>query len=128
MNFLFVDDDPEILEWYMDLFRFVAPQAQLVAAKDGKAALESCRSTHFSLIVTDCNMPNMDGMEFIEHLRSQDTLSSVVPVIIASGYNLPEEFVGKHANVHEIQKPINGQTLLKLCSELTKISILWSHA
>ncbi|HYX34239.1 MAG TPA: response regulator [Oligoflexus sp.] len=123
MNFLFVDDEPEILEWYVDLFRFMAPEAKLIMAADGRAALESCRSTQFSLIVTDCIMPNMDGMEFIRHLRSEDTLSRAAPVIIASGRDLPVDFIGKHDNVHEIQKPINGQILLKLSSKLTKIPI-----
>ncbi len=128
VNFLFIDDEPEILEWYVDLFRFMAPEAKLTVAADGKAALESCRSTHFTLIVTDCNMPDMDGMEFIRHLRSEDTLSRAAPVIIASGRDLPVDFIGKHDNVHEIQKPINGQILLKLSSKLTKIPILWCDA
>jgi len=55
----------------------------VVAACDGMDALEQLPSGTFDLVITDLNMPNMDGFEFIRSLR-ENPLYREVPVIILS--------------------------------------------
>jgi CheY-like chemotaxis protein len=43
----------------------------VVAAPDGRAALEVVRSAAVDVIVCDLRMPGMDGPTFIEHLRRE---------------------------------------------------------
>ena len=52
-------------------------------AVNGKAGLDKALSTHPDLIVSDIRMPEMDGLEMIEQLRTDDW-GKKVPVIILS--------------------------------------------
>ena len=49
-------------------------------AGDGVEGLSKATSTHFDMIVTDLNMPNMDGLTMIEELRKSPAQAGV-PII-----------------------------------------------
>jgi two-component system chemotaxis response regulator CheY len=56
---------------------------RVVTAGDGIEALERMPSEKFDLIITDLNMPDMDGYEFIRTLR--ETLEyQEIPIIVLS--------------------------------------------
>jgi two-component system chemotaxis response regulator CheY len=55
----------------------------VIAASDGMDALEKLPSTAFDLVITDLNMPNMDGFELIRSLRENPQYREL-PVIILS--------------------------------------------
>lgn len=50
-------------------------------AGSGTEGLELLRSTEVDLILSDINMPSMDGLEFLRQLRAQD-LAAGVPVVM----------------------------------------------
>jgi len=50
-------------------------------ASNGADALETLKSKPVDLILTDINMPSMDGLEFLRQLRSQ-ALAPGVPVVM----------------------------------------------
>lgn len=52
-------------------------------AVDGLDALNKAKTTDFDLIITDLNMPNMDGLEMIETLRRSPDHAGV-PIIFLS--------------------------------------------
>jgi two-component system, chemotaxis family, chemotaxis protein CheY len=52
-------------------------------AVDGLDALNKAKTTDFDLIITDLNMPNMDGLEMIEALRRSPDHAGV-PIIFLS--------------------------------------------
>ncbi|HTY59665.1 MAG TPA: response regulator [Bacteroidota bacterium] len=55
----------------------------VIAACDGMDALEKLPSMTFDLVITDLNMPNMDGFELIRSLRENPQYRDL-PVIILS--------------------------------------------
>jgi len=55
-------------------------------AEDGKQALDAVRSKPFDLILLDWNMPVMDGLEFLKHLRA-DTRITQPKVIFCTTEN-----------------------------------------
>ncbi|NQY27266.1 MAG: response regulator [Piscirickettsiaceae bacterium] len=58
----------------------------LTLAKNGLEAIDKLRETHFDLIVTDLNMPEMDGLELIEYIR-KDMNDSFIPILMVSSEN-----------------------------------------
>jgi CheY-like chemotaxis protein/HPt (histidine-containing phosphotransfer) domain-containing protein len=54
-------------------------------AEDGAIALEKWRSGRFALLLTDCQMPNMDGFELTHAIRAEETASTRMPIIAVTG-------------------------------------------
>jgi two-component system chemotaxis sensor kinase CheA len=55
----------------------------VTGAVDGVDALLKIRSSRFDLVVSDLNMPRMDGLKLLENIRSDETLASM-PVIFVT--------------------------------------------
>ena len=78
---LIVDDS----EFVRNYHTYVLEQAefQVITAVDGSDGLEKLYSNRCDLVLTDINMSNMDGYEFIRRVRA-DTQYSGLPIIIVS--------------------------------------------
>jgi two-component system sensor histidine kinase and response regulator WspE len=55
----------------------------VTVAVDGMDGWNALRSTHFDLVVTDIDMPRMDGIELVTLIK-RDLLLKAVPVMIVS--------------------------------------------
>jgi PleD family two-component response regulator len=66
---LLVDDDELELELMADRLRSLGFETHTVS--DGSAALELLRTQSFPLVITDWQMPRMDGIQMTERLRSE---------------------------------------------------------
>jgi CheY-like chemotaxis protein len=63
----------------------------LLIASHGEAALEMLRSDEKpSLILLDLNMPRMNGLELLRHIKSEDS-TRAIPVIVITTSNSAEE-------------------------------------
>lgn len=76
MNILVVDDDPEIVEILVDLLDGLGYAA--VPAANGALALERMAERDFDLILTDINMPIMDGMELIRQVKASEQNPTII--------------------------------------------------
>lgn len=52
-------------------------------AQDGEKALRASRVQKFDIIITDINMPNMDGIELIRNLRGQG-VNRHTPILVVT--------------------------------------------
>ena len=68
-NILAVDDSSSMRQ--MVSFTLKGAGHQVVEAQDGQDALNKAKSQQFDLIITDVNMPVMDGITFIRNLRGE---------------------------------------------------------
>lgn len=89
---LVVDDSRQARELYTRLAQEAIPDAHIVQAENGVKALELLSNRVTNLIILDLMMPEMDGFEVLEIIRSR-TETKQVPVIIMSGKQLTFEDV-----------------------------------
>ena len=78
---LLVDDS----EFVRNYHSYILEQAefQVITAVDGSDGLEKLYTSACDLILTDINMSNMDGYEFIRRVRADGKFNSL-PIIIVS--------------------------------------------
>jgi two-component system chemotaxis response regulator CheY len=79
-------------------------------ASDGKGALEILRKESLDLVVTDYNMPDMDGLELLKQMKNDERLKSI-PVVVVSVEGSPQrlrEFMDMGA-VDFIRKPFTPE-------------------
>jgi len=56
-------------------------------ATDGLHAVEKLSDNYFDLVVTDYNMPNMDGQELVDYIRQNSTQASIPVLMVTSEEN-----------------------------------------
>ena len=91
---------------------------EVVEAGDGKQALKLCDAS-FDFVITDWNMPVMDGLDLVKQIRSNPEWSSI-KIIMVSGLNTKENVVAAlESGVNGyILKPFNVATLTGKIEEL----------
>lgn len=85
---LVADDSPSIRKFVA--FALSAKGFEIIPASDGMEALEKIPAGKVDLIITDLNMPNLDGFELIRSIRSNDDFKET-PIIILSSLAGSEE-------------------------------------
>ena len=65
-------------------------------AEDGVAALQKLRSSKFDFVVTDINMPNMNGFQLLAEVKSDEKLKHL-PVLMVTAEARKEDIVGSVA-------------------------------
>jgi two-component system chemotaxis response regulator CheY len=82
MKLILIVDDSEFVRSYHS---YILEQAhfQVITAVDGSDGLEKLYSNSCDLILSDINMSNMDGYEFIRRIRADEKYKSL-PIIIVS--------------------------------------------
>ena len=78
-KYLIVDDDAAIRDLLCLLFD---GDAEIVCAANGLEALELTKKYQFDLVLSDINMPIMDGIEFCEHALAANREFSAHLVIL----------------------------------------------
>ena len=111
MRVLVIDDDARLRQVLTRLLRTGGFDA-VDEASDGEAALEFLLTTHPDLILTDCQMPRLDGIGFVRKLRAR---GDTTPVIMLSGHGDPHQVViAVKAGVNNyLPKPINPEVLFE---------------
>jgi two-component system chemotaxis response regulator CheY len=85
---LIADDSPTIRKFVA--FSLTLQGFDVIATCDGMEAVEKLPSNKIDLVITDLNMPNMDGFELIKSIRGNSEYSDV-PIIILSSLSGSEE-------------------------------------
>jgi two-component system response regulator HydG len=108
---LVADDDPGLRE---SLERTLSREGYgVVAASDGRAALERLQSGSIDLVLTDLKMPGLSGLEL---LRAAKAMSPDIDVILLTAFGTVEEAVTamKEGAYDFLTKPFRREQLLKL--------------
>ncbi len=113
MKVLIVDDSTML----RDMLSYALNEggySDVIEAVDGVDGLEKAKSTKFDLIITDINMPNMDGLTYIEELRKIPDYGSTPILVLTTERSDEMKTKGKAAGATGwIVKPFVPDQLLK---------------
>lgn len=112
MQILTVDDSRTM----RDMLRLALVKAgfEVVSAEDGEHGLEVLRQCDPAVIITDINMPRLDGFGFIERVR-EDAAYRAVPILVLTTESAPEkkERAKSAGATGWIVKPFNPERLVE---------------
>lgn len=87
---------------------------QVETANDGAEALQKAKSGQYDVIISDVNMPNMDGLEFVRQVRAVPQYKFTPILMLTTETSTEKKSMGKSAGATGwIVKPFNPDTLLK---------------
>jgi len=107
-SILIVDDEKNYLIVLKELLS--EENYEVVTAENAPQALEIFKESDFDLVLTDMKMPNMDGIELLENIRS---VNSEIPVIVMTAYATVEKAVKamKKGAFDYVTKPFQNEEL-----------------
>ncbi|MGB8477097.1 MAG: type II/IV secretion system protein [Candidatus Acidiferrum sp.] len=107
---LIVEDDRTIISvvrYFLELEGF-----DVLVAKDGREGLEKAKQEKPRAIVTDCNMPGMDGVAMVRALRAEPSTSGIAVLMLTSEEGIEKETQALEAGVDDyIIKPVEPRRL-----------------
>jgi two-component system alkaline phosphatase synthesis response regulator PhoP len=126
IKILCVDDEPDILEILK--YNLSNEGYQISTAKDGKIAVKKAKETHPNLIIMDIMMPNMDGIEACEILRSDETFNdTLIMFLTARGEDYSYVAAYEAGADDYVTKPVKPKILLSKVKGLLRRSKKYSE-
>lgn len=109
---LLVDDDPTTLAHFHAVLAH-EPALRVATAVNGKDGLARARELHPDLIISDYQMPEMDGFEFCRHVKNDPSLEGVLFVVLSGFSDTRTKVKGLNLGVDDyLTKPIEVPELI----------------
>jgi two-component system chemotaxis response regulator CheY len=91
MRFLIVDDFSTMRRIIRNILKEIG-YAHADEAEDGQVALAKLKSAAFDFVVSDINMPNMNGFQLLQSIRADESLKGL-PVLMVTAEARKEDIV-----------------------------------
>lgn len=111
MKILVVDDFPTMRRIIRNLLKELG-FANVEEAEDGAAGLDKVKDGSFQFVISDWNMPNMDGLSMLQAIRAEGALAKL-PVLMVTAEAKKENIIAAAqagANGYVV-KPFTAATL-----------------
>lgn len=114
---LIVDDSASIRQ--MLSFTLKDAGYQVIEAVDGKDALSKINGLNINLVITDLNMPNIDGIELIKQIRNISIYKFIPILMLTTESQNDKKLAGKAAgSTGWIVKPFKPEQLLTVIKKV----------
>ena len=111
MKFLVVDDFSTMRRIVRNLLKELG-FTNVDEAEDGQVALQKLQAGDVDFVVTDSNMPNMDGLQLLQAIRASDALKHLPVLMITAEAKKENIIMAAQAGASGyIVKPFTGATL-----------------
>ena len=107
---LVVDDSEMVRNFHSYIIKMFGYQVE--TAENGAVALEKLLGEEYQLLVTDINMPKMDGYELIRNVHDQGIIIPIIIISTEDEYKSSLTGVEPHNDIHMV-KPTNPEKLVK---------------
>ena len=117
-KFLVVDDFSTMRRIVRNLLKELG-YANVDEAEDGAMALSKLKNENFDFVISDWNMPNMDGLEMLKNIRADNAIGKL-PVLMVTAEAKKENIIAAAqagANGYVV-KPFTAATLDEKLSKI----------
>ena len=112
-RFLVVDDFSTMRRIVRNLLKELG-YSNVDEAEDGAMALSKLRSEPFDFVITDWNMPVMDGLTFINHVRQRPQWRATTLMMVTTESEQGQIVRALAAGAHEyLIKPFTGEAMVE---------------
>ncbi|MFT5708342.1 MAG: two-component system response regulator FlrC [Oceanospirillaceae bacterium] len=113
---LIVEDDPDLREALVDTLELA--DITVSSAQDGESAIVMLKEHNFDLVVTDVNMPGIDGHELLSYIKKHHL---GIPVILMTAFAQVEKAVAamRSGAVDYLMKPFEPDVLISAVKKFT---------
>lgn len=112
---LIVEDSIVVAKFLAIVFKNVGFKVKI--ASDGYEALERAIKEDINLIVTDLNMPEMDGITLLKNLKENEDTKKIPVILISSNVPDKNEMAGSYAF---LQKPFKEVEIIEIAKKAIK--------
>lgn len=90
-------------------------------AEDGSEALEKAKTRTFDLVITDYNMPIMDGIKLVSSLRGLPQYENVALIVLSTEFGAALKAQGRQAGATGwVAKPFDPEQMLDIVKQYTE--------
>lgn len=117
------DDEPHIV--LAVSLKFSKAGCRVTSDNNGQSAWESIQRDPPHLVITDLQMPLLDGLGLVKQMRAQPALKDI-PVILltAKGFELDEQELRTEYGVqHVLSKPFSPRELVSVANSLLGVAV-----
>lgn len=116
---LAIDDSPSVRQ--MIRVTFASAGFDIIEASDGLEGLQKATSNLVDIVVTDLNMPRMNGLAFIRHLRARPSYHGLPIIVLTTESDQAARKEASAAGASAwITKPFSAQGLLDIARGFLK--------
>ena len=90
---------------------------EIMVADNGQEAIEKIKNNNVALIITDINMPIMNGTDFIRNLKENISYKNIPIIVISTEI---QDLSLKEKYIAWLQKPFEKNKLLDIIKEVSK--------
>ncbi len=91
-------------------------------AEDGADALQVLHKEHIDLVISDIQMPRLDGISFLRQVRA-DAAMHDIPVILTSGADGMEALAFKNGADAFVAKPADVDVMIGMVTRLAQLAL-----
>jgi len=115
---LIVDDEPTVLEVLVAILSEAGWQVD--AAPNGRQALDLVDANQYEVVLSDIDMPGIDGVQLLREIRGRDL---DVPVLLITGHPRVDTAVEalEHGALRYLQKPVRERDLLSAVENAARL-------
>lgn len=115
---ILIVDDSRTVRQLLKMILSRSLSYRISEAQDGLEALKALQAEPFDLVITDINMPNMDGLSLVQKVRNEMGLKIPMIIITTMGKEADRDKGLKLGANSYLTKPFQGPEVLKTATGL----------